>query len=126
MTTENTDTTTDVTATVKKPCKPRSPNKPKTVDKLAVIASRKVDKLNDKRQKALKEAAERVNNRYDNKRQEDLDKAAARVNARFDDKLAELLTGLDDAVRPLVTGPGVTSVAADDAVDDTVQEAAAE
>ncbi len=122
MTTENTEpttvneNTTEILLGIKKIRKPRSKNKPKTVEKLDLLASNRVDRLNNQREVALKAAAERVNNRYDNKRQEDLDKASARVNARFDDKLAEFMNGLDDAVRPLVTGlnQGVVAVEANE------------
>lgn len=88
MTTDNTDSTeTLVTATdpVVKTRKPRSQNKPKTADKLGLQASKKIDRLNVLRDRALEEAA-------------------ARVNTRFDERIQELFDSLADDVKSFVTG----------------------
>lgn len=99
MTTEN--TATDSTETLVKTRKPRSKNKPKTVDKQALLASRHVDRFNAKRDDALVKAAERV-------------------NARFDSAIAEFVASLPEEVQKLVTG--VKNVVDPDAVEPEVEE----
>lgn len=104
MTTENTDSTETLvenTVTPVKTRKPRSPNKPKTADKLGLQASKKIDRLNALREEALAEAA-------------------TRVNTRFDERIQELFDLLADDVKPFVTGMNKP------VEDDTDTEAAAE
>ena len=98
MTTENTDSTETLVTTsdapVVKTRKPRSPNKPKTLDKLGVMASNRVTRINDKREKAVAAAIKRL-------------------NERFDEQVAEFLNGLPADVKVLVTGLNSDVVVAD-------------
>lgn len=83
---ENENNSNEVTVTdTQKVRKPRSPNKPRTLEKQGLFASKKVDKINSKRAKALADAANRV-------------------NKRFDERVAEFVASLPTEVQSLVTG----------------------
>ncbi len=71
--------------TVTKTRKPRSPNKPRTPEKQAYFASKKIDKLNAQCEEAVR-------------------KAAHKVRLKFKAKVDEFLLSLPADVLPNVTG----------------------
>lgn len=66
MTTEN----STESLVVAKTRKPRSPNKPKTTEKLIELANKALNRLVGKQQAAIEAAVERVKERFVEKRQE--------------------------------------------------------
>ncbi len=83
----NTETVVETTTATETPKvrKPRSPNKPKTLEKLGLLANKHMDRLYDKRDELVT-------------------KASDRVKEKFVAKVTEYLDTLSPEVRALVTG----------------------
>lgn len=80
-----TDVAVDTVVAEPKTRKPRSPNKPRTPEKAAYYASKKIDKLNEKEDEAVK-------------------RAIARVRASFKLKVEEVINELPEEAVQFVTG----------------------